>query len=75
MYTASVPFFFKVDASARPTDSISGDEWDDNTAANMAPVLESFLRGTLAKPRKHANSPSGDAVPKVGAPKSSGTNL
>lgn len=75
MYTPSVPFFFKVDATAHPTDSISGDEWDDNTAANMAPVLESFLRGTLPKPRKHANSPSGDAVPKVGAPKSSGTTL
>ena len=75
MYTASVPFFFKVDAGAHPTDSVSGDEWDDNTAANIAPVLESFVRGTLTKTRKRPNSPSGDAVPKVGAPKSSGTNL
>ncbi len=75
MFTPSVPFFFKVDASAHPTDSVSGDEWDDNTAANIAPVLEAFARGTLTKRRHRENSPSGDALPKVGAPKSSGTNL
>lgn len=75
MHTGSVPFFFKVDAAAHPIDSISGDEWDDNTAANIAPVLDSFIHGTLAAPRKRSNSPSGDAVPKVGAPKSSGTSL
>lgn len=75
MFTGSVPFFFKVDPSAHPTDSVSGDEWDDNTAINIAPVLDSFVRGTLTKRRQKANSPSGEALPKVGAPKSSGTNL
>ncbi|MEO6418963.1 MAG: DUF4190 domain-containing protein [Polyangiaceae bacterium] len=75
MFTGSVPFFFKVDASAHPTDSVSGDEWDDNTAANIAPVLGKFLLGTLGKGRSHPNSPSGEALPKVGAPQSSGTNL
>ena len=47
-----MPYFYRVDASARPTDALSADEWDDNTAQNMAPVLEAFVSGTLRQ-RKH----------------------
>ncbi len=41
-----LPVFYKVDASGSPTDSLSADEWDDNTAENMAPVLSAFVKGT-----------------------------
>lgn len=54
MDTNAIPFFYKIDSTARPTDSISGDEWDDNTAANEAPVLGPFVKGTLKK-RRHAS--------------------
>jgi hypothetical protein len=55
METDAVPFFYRIDTSARPTDALSADEWDDNTAVNMAPVLEAFVRGTL-RSRKHPTS-------------------
>ncbi|WP_394838440.1 DUF4190 domain-containing protein [Pendulispora rubella] len=51
MYTEAVPYFYKIDAAARPTDAISADEWDANVPQNMAPVLESFVAGTLRKRR------------------------
>ncbi|WP_394848984.1 DUF4190 domain-containing protein [Pendulispora brunnea] len=51
MYTEAVPYFYKIDAAARPTDAISADEWDANIPQNMAPVLESFVAGTLRKRR------------------------
>jgi Domain of unknown function (DUF4190) len=54
MYEGSVPWFYKIDATVEPTDAISGDEWDENTPENMAPVLKAFAAGTL-KSRRHTN--------------------
>ena len=54
------PWFYKLDASARPTDAISADEWDANTAENMAPVLGEFARGVLGSRR--SPSPMGTAL-------------
>jgi hypothetical protein len=55
--TDTVPWFYKLDAAARPSDAISADEWDDNTATNMAPVLGAFARGVLSDRR--TDSPLG----------------
>lgn len=52
MYEGSVPWFYKIDSTVHPTDAISGDEWDENTPENMAPVLKAFASGTL-KLRRH----------------------
>jgi Domain of unknown function (DUF4190)/Thioredoxin-like len=41
-----VPVFYKLGASGSPTESLSADEWDDDTAENMAPVLSAFVQGT-----------------------------
>lgn len=46
-----VPWFFLIGAAASPTDAMSADEWGANTAANIAPVIARFTRGTL-KTRK-----------------------
>jgi len=43
------PWFYKFDDKLAITDSISADEWDDNDAWNMAPVLRSFMAGTYKK--------------------------
>jgi hypothetical protein len=51
MFEKTVPWFYKVDSTARPTDAISADEWDENVAENMAPVLKAFADGTLTKRR------------------------
>ena len=55
--TDTVPWFYKLDAAARPADAISADEWDENTATNMAPILGAFARGALSDRR--TNSPLG----------------
>lgn len=47
----SVPWFYKLDAAARPTDAISAGEWDENVPENMAPVLDRFVHGTLGRRR------------------------
>lgn len=60
METNAIPFFYKIDSTARATDAISGDEWDDNTAVNEAPVLGPFVKGTLKK-RRHP-SPVGTSL-------------
>jgi thiol:disulfide interchange protein len=54
MWEESVPWFYTIDAAARPTDAISADEWDDNVPENMAPVLQKFANGTL-KVRRHGS--------------------
>jgi hypothetical protein len=54
METDAIPYFFKIDSAARATDAISGDEWDENTPVNEAPVLGAFAKGTLKK-RRHPN--------------------
>ncbi len=43
------PWFFKFDDKLAITDAISADEWDDNDAWNMAPVLKAFMAGTYKK--------------------------
>lgn len=45
-----LPWFFRFDDTMKLVDSISADAWDANTASNIAPVLDKFLKGTL----KHA---------------------
>lgn len=49
--TRTVPWFYKLDARARPVDAVSADEWDDNIPENMAPVLGPFVRGELGERR------------------------
>src|SRR4029079_10206756 len=49
--TESAPWFYKLDANARPTDAISADEWDANIPENMVPVLGDFARGALGSRR------------------------
>lgn len=58
--TDSGPWFYKLDASATPTDAISADEWDANIPENMAPVLGRFARGTHG--HRRAPSPMGTAL-------------
>ena len=43
--TPGLPWFYLVDTRGDPRDGISADEWDDNDASEIAPVLESFLKG------------------------------
>ena len=47
MLEDTLPWFYKVDATLHPVDAISAGEWDENVPENMAPVLKSFLAGTL----------------------------
>ncbi|MGO8991847.1 MAG: hypothetical protein ACLQVI_00860 [Polyangiaceae bacterium] len=51
MLENTLPWFYKVDANLHPTDAISAGEWDENVPQNMAPVLKSFLDGTLGDRR------------------------
>ena len=55
MLEDTLPWFYKVDAMLQPVDAISAGEWDENIPENMAPVLRSFLAGTL---RDAARDPS-----------------
>ena len=58
--TDSAPWFYKLDANAKPTDAISADEWDANIPENMAPVLRDFAKGSLGSRR--SPSPMGTAL-------------
>lgn len=49
--SANFPGFFVLGPDLRPRDGIDGGEWDDDIPANIAPVLEGFVRGTLTKRR------------------------
>jgi hypothetical protein len=51
MNEPTVPWFYLLDARAQPRDAISADEWDDNVAENIAPVLGAFVHGKL-QPRR-----------------------
>ena len=51
MWQDTVPWFYRLDSNLHPTDAISADEWDENTAENMAKVLGPFSHGALAKRR------------------------
>jgi len=55
MLEQTLPWFYKVDATLRPIDAISAGEWDENIPENMAPVLKSFVSGTL-RARKSPSS-------------------
>ncbi len=58
--TESVPWFYKLDAQARPIDAISAGEWEENIPENMAPVLSDFA---LGRPRaRRTPSPLGTAL-------------
>jgi len=48
----SVPGFTLLDAHAHALDHIHGGEWDADIPANIAPILDRFLRHSLA-PRRH----------------------
>jgi hypothetical protein len=50
--TASLPWFYLVDTRGQPRDGISADEWGDNDAETVAPVLEAFLQGKLRARRQ-----------------------
>ena len=45
--TPGLPWFYLVDSHGDPRDGISADEWDDNDAEDIAPVLEAFTQGKL----------------------------
>lgn len=47
-----LPWFYLLDTRGDARDGISADEWDDNDAANVAPVLDAFLHGRLRARRK-----------------------
>ena len=51
MNEPTVPWFYLLDARGQPRDAISADEWDDNDAENIAPVLGAFAHGKL-QPRR-----------------------
>jgi Domain of unknown function (DUF4190) len=44
----TVPGFTLLDAQGRPLDHIHGGEWGDDIPANIAPILDKFVRRTLA---------------------------
>jgi hypothetical protein len=49
---SQVPGFFLLAPDLTPRDGIDGGEWDDDLAANMAPVLGAFVRGKYAERRQ-----------------------
>ncbi len=55
-----VPWFYRLDSTARPIDAISGAEWDDDVPENVAPVLGAFVKGKYTT-RRHP-SPVGTAL-------------
>jgi hypothetical protein len=56
------PWFYRFDDSVKVIDSISADEWDDNDAFNITPVLKSFMAGTY---KKRATADGGVKKPKI----------
>ncbi|HEY6461453.1 MAG TPA: DUF4190 domain-containing protein [Polyangiaceae bacterium] len=52
MNESALPWFYVLDARGETRDAVSADEWDDNDAEDIAPVLEMFLEGKLGA-RKH----------------------
>lgn len=52
MDESTAPWFYLLDARGEPRDAIGADEWDDNVAANILPVLHAFVQGELRK-RRH----------------------
>jgi hypothetical protein len=52
MKEGRLPWFYLLDARGTARDAISADEWDDNEAAEIAPVLDDFLKGHLKTRRR-----------------------
>jgi hypothetical protein len=52
-----MPTFMILGVDLLPIDAISGEEWDDDTADNIAPVLSQFSRGALSKRRNYWTPP------------------
>jgi hypothetical protein len=52
-----LPWFFRFDDQMKLIDAISADEWDDNEAENIMPVLKAFVAGTY----KHRATTPADA--------------
>jgi hypothetical protein len=56
----SVPGFTLLDAKAHPLDHIHGGEWGDDIPANIAPILDKFVRRTLSVRRYQWSRPLRD---------------
>jgi hypothetical protein len=52
LHTPALPWFYLVDSHGDPRDGISADEWDDNDADEIAPVLQAFVQRKLST-RRH----------------------
>ena len=52
MKEPALPWFYLIDARGDVRDGISADEWDDNDAESVAPVLDAFLHGRLRARRR-----------------------
>ncbi|MSP26695.1 MAG: hypothetical protein EXR75_16425 [Myxococcales bacterium] len=56
------PIFALLDANLKLRDAIHGGEWDEDVAANVAPVLASFVRGAYRSRRNPEWSPTAGGV-------------
>jgi hypothetical protein len=52
LHTPALPWFYLVDMHGDPRDGVSADEWDDNDADEIAPVLQAFVLRKLPA-RRH----------------------
>jgi len=52
LHTPALPWFYLVDSHGDPRDGVSADEWDDNDADEIAPVLQAFVQRKLPT-RRH----------------------
>jgi hypothetical protein len=53
----AVPGFTLLDARAHPLDHIDGGEWDEDIPANIAPILDKFVRRSLSARRSPWSRP------------------
>lgn len=60
------PGFYLLGPELTVIDGLTGAEWDDDTAENVAPVLGAFVRGKLAKRREAFTPEPGVRRPKGG---------
>lgn len=61
--TGTIPGFYLLSPALKVVDGITGAEWDDDTADNVAPVLRAFLHGTYTKRRRPHAAPDRDDEP------------
>ena len=62
MDNTGVPWFDRFNDAMKLVGAISADEWTDNTAENIAPVLEQFMKGTY-KPKAAPAAKDAGAAP------------